>query len=409
MNDKAQDRNRGKALRRWIGWGLVLVAAAALVYAVYRPRPLVVEVAQVAKGIFEQVIEEDGQLRLKSRYTIAAPTPSDLLRPSLKVGDMVRAGDVVATLAPAAPQMIDARTRTVLEQRVGSAEAARRAAAAQVQRAQTALEQASLEASRAEQLAMDRFIAPSARDQATLARQAAQEALTAARAQQGVADFSLSEARAALSRAQPVGGAAPAAGLWMLKSPINGQVLKLYKDSASPVAAGQPLLDIGDTAAMEAVIDVLSGEVQQIQPGAVVQLSTGSSSPPLAGRVARIEPVAFTKVSALGIEEQRVNVVVDLESTPDVARRLGDGFRVDARITVFSQAGVLLVPTAALVRDGDGWRVFVVEQERAVARAVQIRQRNADVAWVSEGLSEGETVLLYPGSTITDRQAVKPR
>jgi HlyD family secretion protein len=175
------------------------------------------------------------------------------------------------------------------------------------------------------------------------------------------------------------------------------------------VAAGQPLLDIGDTAAMEAVIDVLSGEVQQIQPGAVVQLSTGSSSPPLAGRVARIEPVAFTKVSALGIEEQRVNVVVDLESTPDVARRLGDGFRVDARITVFSQAGVLLVPTAALVRDGDGWRVFVVEQERAVARAVQIRQRNADVAWVSEGLSEGNTVLLYPGSIITDGQAVKPR
>lgn len=409
MNDNKQGKTPGKMLRRWIGWGLVLVAAAALVFAVYRPRPLVVEVAQVVKGSFEQIIEEDGQLRLKNRYTIAAPTPADLLRPSLKVGDVVRAGDVVATLEPAAPQMIDARTRTVLEQRVGSAEAARRASAAQVQRAQTALEQATLEARRAEQLAKDQFIAPSARDQATLARQAAQEALTAARAQQGVADFSLSEARAALSRSQPAGGAAPTAGIWQLKSPVNGQVLKLYKDSASPVAAGQPLLDIGDTSAMEAVIDVLSGEVQQIQPGAVVQLSTGSGAPPVAGRVARIEPVAFTKISALGIEEQRVNVVVDLASTADEAWRLGDGFRVDARITVFSQADVLLVPTAALVRDGAQWRVFVIERERATARPVQIQRRNADVAWVSAGLNEGDTVLLYPGSIITDGQAVKPR
>lgn len=409
MNDKNQGKTRGKTLRRWTGWGLVLVAAAALVFAIYRPRPLVVEVAQVAKGSFEQVIEEDGQLRLKNRYTIAAPTPADLLRPSLKVGDEVLAGDVVATLAPAAPQMIDARTRTVLEQRVGSAEAARRAAAAQVQRAQTALEQATLEARRADQLAKDKFIAPSARDQATLARQAAQEALAAARAQQGVADFSLAEARAALSRSQPASGGAPKVGLWTLRSPVNGQVLKLYKDSAAPVAAGQPLLEIGDTSAMEAVIDVLSSEVQQIQPGAVVQLSTGSSAPPLAGRVARIEPVAFTKVSALGIEEQRVNVVVDLPSTPDEARRLGDGFRVDARITVFSQTGVLLVPTAALVRDGDQWRVFVVERDRASARPVQIQERNADFAWVREGLSEGDTVLLYPGSIITDGQAVKAR
>ncbi len=409
MNEQKTSRTPGKKIRRWLGWGLVLMAAVALVLAIYRPRPLVVEVAQVTKGSFEQVIEEDGQLRLKNRYTIAAPTPADLLRPVLKVGDVVRAGDVVATLAPAAPQMIDARTRTVLEQRVGSAEAARRAAVAQVQRARTALEQASLEARRAEQLAKDQFIAPSARDQASLALQAAQESLTAARAQQGMADFSLAEARAALSRSQPASGNAPLAGLWLLKSPVDGQVLKLHKDSASPVAAGQPLLDIGDTSAVEAVIDVLSGEVQQIQPGAVVQLSTGSSAPMVEGRVARIEPMAFTKVSALGIEEQRVNVIVDLVSEPDPAVRLGDGFRVDARITVFSQSGALLVPSAALVRDGEQWRVFVVERDRASARPVQVHQRNAAVAWVREGLSEGDTVLLYPGTTIGDGQAVTVR
>lgn len=413
MNDKnqnmTQDKSRKKSLKRWVGWGLALAASVALVLAIYQPRPLVVEVAQVAKGSFEQAIEEDGQLRLKNRYTIAAPTPADLLRPVLKAGDVVRAGDVVATLAPAAPQMIDARTRSVLEQRVGSAEAASRAAVAQVQGAQTALEQATLEARRAEQLAKDQFIAPAARDQATLARQAAQESLLAARAQQGVADFSLAEARAALSRSQPVNAGASTQGLWLLKSPVDGRVLKLYKDSASPVVAGQPLLDIGDTSVMEAVIDVLSGEVQQILPGALVQLSTGSSAAPVEGRVARIEPVAFTKVSALGIEEQRVNVVVDFASPSDETKRLGDGFRVDARITVFAQSDVLLVPTAALVRDGEQWRVFVVERDRAVARQVQFQQRNADVAWVTEGLKEGDTVLLYPGTTITDGQAVTAR
>jgi len=395
-----------KTPRRWILIGVALLAAAALLYAVYRPRPIMVEVAQVATGQFEQVIEEDGQLRLKSRYVITAPTLAQLQRPTLKVGDVVRAGDVVARLAPAAPQLIDARTRSVLQQRVGSADAARRASAAQVQRAQTALAQATLEAGRADQLAKQGFIAPSARDQADLARRSAQQALTAAQAEQGMADFAAAEARAALAQADPAAGERPA-GLWELKSPVNGRVLKLHLDSAAPVTAGLPLLEIGDTAALEAVIDVLSGEVRQVQPGAAVQLSTGSGAAPMSGTVARVEPVAFTKVSALGIEEQRVNVVVALAAVPADAARLGDGFRVDARITVSSQVDALLLPSAALVRDGESWRVFVVEAGKARARAVQIHDRNADMAWVKEGLKAGETVLLYPGSTVADGQPVK--
>ena len=406
-----QPKSPWKTPRRWIVVGLALVAAAALVYAVYRPRPITVEVATVAVGRFEQVIEEDGQLRLKSRYVITAPTLAQLQRPTLKVGDAVRAGEVVARLAPAAPQMIDARTRSVLQQRVGSADAARRAAAAQVQRAQTALAQATLEAGRSERLAQQGFIAPSARDQADLARRSAQQALAAAQAEQGMADFALAEARAALAQAEPAAVERPA-GLWELKSPVNGQVLKLHLDSAAPVTAGLPLLEIGDTAAMEAVIDVLSGEVRQVQPGAAVQLSAGSGAAPMSGTVSRIEPVAFTKVSALGIEEQRVNVVVELDTStasgPDAAR-LGDGFRVDARITVSSQADALLVPSAALVRDGEQWRVFVVVAGKARARAVQIHDRNADLAWVKDGLQAGETVLLYPGSSIADGQPVRMR
>ncbi|MFP8780822.1 efflux RND transporter periplasmic adaptor subunit [Hydrogenophaga sp. RWCD_12] len=399
--------NSWSPARRW-GVGIAaLGAVAVLVWAAYRPRPLDVETAPVAQGRFEQVIEEDGQLRLQHRYLVTAPTAAQLQRPTLKVGDMVKAGDVVAVLAPAAPGLIDARTREVLQQRVGSAEAATRSAAANVLRLQAALSQATLDAERSAQLAKENFIAPSARDQSRLAREAAAQALKAAQAEQAASEHALGEARAALGRAEPSGNAPH--GLWSLKSPVNGRVIKLHKDSSEPVQAGQALLEIGDTGAMEAVIDVLSGDAPRIVAGAAVQLSSGRNQPPLAGQVARVDPVAFTKTSALGIEEQRVNVTVALKAPPEELQKLGDGFRVDARITVSSKDGALLVPSAALVRQGEGWQVFVVEEGKARARAVTFSDRNADSAWVKDGLNAGETVVLYPGSGMKDGQPVKNR
>lgn len=392
--------------RRWGVGATALAVVAVLVWAAYRPRPMDVETAAVAEGRFEQVIEEDGQLRLRQRYLVTAPTAAQLQRPTLKVGDVVKAGDVVAVLAPAAPGMIDARTREILQQRVGSADAAVAAARANVQRAQAALAQATLEAERSAQLAKDNFIAPSARDQSRLAREAAAQALKAAQAEQTAAGHAASEARAALGRAEPSGAAQ---GLWSLKSPVNGRVLKLHKDSSEPVQAGAPLLEIGDTGAMEAVIDVLSGDAPRIAAGAAVQLSTGRNQPPLAGQVARVDPVAFTKTSALGIEEQRVNVTVTLQAPPETLQKLGDGFRVDARITVSAQDGALLVPSAALVRRGEGWQVFVVEAGKARARTVTFSDRNADSAWVKDGLKAGEAVVLYPGSGMKDGQPVRSR
>jgi HlyD family secretion protein len=399
-------RNNKASQRRWLIGGLAVAALAAVLWAAYRPRPLVVEVAQVTEGRFEQVIEEDGQLRLQHRYRVAAPTAAQLQRPTLKVGDAVQAGDVVAVLAPAAPAMIDARTRSVLQQRVGSAEAATQAAAANVKRLQAALAQATLEAERAAKLAQENFIAASARDQSRLAREAAQQALRAGQAEQAAAEHALGEARAALGRAEPSGAAE---GLWPLRSPVNGRVLKLHKENAEPVQAGEPLLDIGDTAAMEAVIDVLSGDAPRIAPGASVELATGRNQPPLAGQVARVEPQAFTKVSALGIEEQRVNVVVALNAPAADLRQLGDGFRVEARITVSAHDGALLVPSAALVRHGEGWRVFVVDGGKAVARPVTFKDRHAESAWVLEGVKAGEAVVLYPGSGMVDGRAVRVR
>ena len=404
MNDKTTSRHWGRNL----GIALGVLALAGLVWWVYQPRALVVETAAVANGRFEQVIEEDGQLRLKNRYVITAPTQAQLQRPTLKVGDAVKAGDVVAVLQPVSPQMIDARTRDVLSQRMGTANAARQAASAQAQRLQTALAQADLEAERATKLAQDNFISASARDQAQLAQRAARQALTAGRAELAAADFMLAEARAALTRSEPSAGG-QAAGLWSLKSPVDGQVLKLHLDSAAPVTVGQPLLELGDLAAMEAVIDVLSGEVGAIQPGAAVSLSTGGGAAPLAARVERVEPVAFTKVSALGIEEQRVNVIVSLDGGAATTLGLGDGFRVDARIVTLAQDNALLAPSAALVRDGSGWRVFVIDGGKARARAVKVKDRNADQAWIQEGLQAGEVVLLYPGSMIEDGQPVRRR
>lgn len=404
MNDKTTSRRWGRTL----GIAFGVAALAALVWWVYQPRALLVEVAQVSTGRFEQVIEEDGRLRPKSRYVITAPTQAELQRPTLKVGDAVRVGDVVAVLQPVSPQMIDARTRDVLSQRIGTANATRQAASAQAQRLQTALAQADLEAERATKLAQDNFISASARDQAQLAQRAARQALTAGRAELAAADSMLAEARAALTRSEPVPGTR-AAGLWSLKSPVDGQVLKLHLDSAAPVNVGQPLLELGDLGALEGVIDVLSGEVASIRPGAAVQLFSGARAAPLPARVDRIEPVAFTKVSALGIEEQRVNVIVSLDGGAATTLGLGDGFRVDARIVTLAQDDALLAPSAALVRDGSGWRVFVIDGGKARARAVTVRDRNADQAWIQDGLKAGETVLLYPGSMVEDGQAVKQR
>ena len=186
-------------------------------------------------------------------------------------------------------------------------------------------------------------------------------------------------------------------------------MLKLHLESEAPVAVGQPLLEIGDTTALEAVVDVLSGDALRIAVDAPVTLRLGAGVPPLAGRVARVEPVAFTKISALGIEEQRVNVIVDVDAAALRDAPVGDGFRVDARIVVAANDGALLVPSGALVRDGAQWRVFVVDGGRARARQVQVEDRNADVAWIAYGLQEGETVLLYPGTTIGDGQRVTMR
>jgi len=397
-------------LKRWGPWGLAALGVIALMYWALMPRPLVAEVGTVSTGRFEQAIDEDGQLRVKNRYVISAPMSAELVRPTLKVGDPIRAGDVVAKLMPLAPNMIDERNQKVLQQRVGRDDAARMAAAAQLQRLQTTLTQAELEAQRAQKLASDHFITTAALDQALLAQRAAAQALLAGQAQLRAAEFTLAESQAALTQSHP--SSLTPTNTLSLKSPVDGQVVKLHLSSSAPVLAGQALLEIGDVRDMEAVVDVLSSDARQMTTGATVLISAGVGTPPFSGHVTRIEPVAFTKVSALGIEEQRVNVIIDMDRLPDSTQRLGEGFRVDAHITLFEQDNALLVPSAALLREGTGWRVLVVQNGRAHAKNVTVKERNADVAWVQAdekgGVRAGDLVLLYPG-TITDGQRVSTK
>jgi HlyD family secretion protein len=420
MNDPVRPRTQNLGHRKlWLGLAALLVTAMGLMFWAFQPRPLTVDVATVTLGRFEQNLLEDGQLRLVNRYVVSAPTLAELLRPTLRVGDEVRAGDTVARLLPIAPAMIDSRTRSVLAQRVGSALAHHDAARARVAQLQTALSQAELDAEQADQLAQDRFIAAAAQTQARLRAQGARQALQVGQADLRSAEHALAEARAALARAQPGNSHANSRqpeGLWALQSPVNGQVVKLHHSSATTVQAGEPLLEIGDTQTLEAVVDVLSSDVQRIPLEAAVSMSLGGDAPPLVGTVARIEPVSFTRVSALGIEEQRVNVVVQLaplaaatpaeSTTPSV--RLGDGFRVDARITLSVQDPALLLPTGALVRSGSDWQVLRLVDGQARAQNVNVRARNAEWVWI-EGLDEGDSVILYPGGLIRDGQAVRAR
>lgn len=404
----AERRPVRRHIWRWLTGSLAGLLALLAAWWAFAPRPLAVNVAQVTSGLFEQSIEEDGQLRLRSRYVVAAPMAGQLQRPGLQVGDSVQPNQVVAWLAPMASPMIDPRNQRVLHQRVGRDEAAQQAAAARVSQLQAALDQARLEAQRSAVLAQQKFIAAAALDLALTQERAAAQALEAGRADWLAAQFSLAESRAALSQTA-ASTAGSLKGLLPIASPSRGQVLKLHVSSAGPVAAGQALLEIGDVSALEAVIDVLSSDALHITPGAAVTLSLDMRQQPLAGRVRRIEPIAFTRVSALGIEEQRVNVLVDLLTTPAPdASELGDGFRVDARIVLSRIEQALRVPSAALVRDGQGWRVWAVQDGRVTPRQVILKDRNAEYGAIEPGaLQAGDTVVMYPAQ-LREGQRVKP-
>jgi HlyD family secretion protein len=383
----------------WIAIGLALVIIA-LVWA-FRPQPVPVETADVRRGLFAQTIDEDGKTRVRERYVVAAPVAGQLARVRVKAGDAVRAGAPVAVLSPPAPAMIDARAARELNERIAAANAARRQAQARVAKAEAALEQAQVDLARQKRLQGEGFVAAAALDQAELAVRVQTRESEAARFAHEQAAHELELARAALLRAQEGATTRRAGTEWPIGAPVDGRVLRVLQESEAVVGIGTPLLEIGDPTDLEVVVDVLSTERLRIADGARVEIDAGSGLR-LDGRVQRVEPAAFTKVSALGVEEQRVNVIIDIVSPREQWRQLGDQSRIDARIVVLERADAVIAPVGALIRDGDAWAVFVAGDGRAHERRVKLGGRTPTNAWIEEGLEPDERVIVYPSDSVKD-------
>lgn len=388
-------------IRRFTGLLVALgLVALALAWGFW-PRPVMVETEAAQQRALQVTVEEEGRTRVKDRYVLHAPVDGYLRRIELEVGDAVEAGDTIASLEPLRPAVLDSRTRAEAEARVAAARAAIEQAGATLNQAEADARLAAEEFQRREQMLADALISRSEFDQARSRMQSTEAAVAAATAAQAVARHELEGALARL-RHSAAGSEGEALETVTVDAPVAGRVLGLIQESAGVVAAGQPLVEMGDPHRLEVVVEVLSRDAVQIPPGGKVLFERWGGEQDLAGRVRTIEPTGFTKVSALGVEEQRVLVVADIDSPPEAWQRLGDGYRVEARFVVWERESVLTVPANSLFRRDDGWAVFVVEEGRARLRAVD---RGADSGLrteIMDGLTAGDEVILHPPDDIRD-------
>jgi HlyD family secretion protein len=410
--------------RTWFMFALVAVVLAALLAWALAPRPVQVELAPVTRGRFETTIDEDGKTRLADRYVVSAPLAGRLARITLKEGDAVEADAPLAVLTPVLPAMLDERSRRELQARVASAQDNVARAGVRVERARVAVEQVRNDAQRNAQLARQGFIAPARLEADRLALQAAQREVESAAAERDMAVHDLEQARAALGVVrQGASSGAAAQGRFTVRAPAAGRVLRVLQVSEAPVAVGTPLLEIGDTARLEVVAELLTTDALAARPGSRVMIERWGGPTTLVGRVRSVEPAAFTKVSALGVEEQRVRVVIDLTSPQSAWQALGDGYRVGVRIVTLSEDDAVQVPVSAVfplpARDAAGGdagpavaarhAVFVVDGGRARQVAVELGGRNGRMAWIRSGLAPGAQVIVYPPATVREGVKVEAR
>jgi len=391
----------------WIGGGVAVAATVGLIAWAFAPRPVEVEVAAVTRGHFEATIDEDGKTRLRDRYLVSAPLSGVVSRISLREGDAVRAGDPVATLTPVLSPFLDERTLRAQQVRVDIAQASVQRADARIEGARVGLQQARNEASRSEQLATQGFVSPTKLDTDRLAVLAAQKELDAAIQERHVTLHEVEEARAAVAAVTRP----REARAFVLEAPVSGRVLRVAQTSEASVPLGAALVELGDVSRMEVVAELLTIDALQARPGSVVKIERWGGDGALEGRVRLVEPEAFTKVSALGVEEQRVRVLIDLTSPADKWKALGDGYRVGVRIVNQSQDQVLKVPVSAVFprSDNAGMAVFVLDHGHARLAAVDVAARNGADAWIRQGLQAGNTVIVYPPSTVRDGTSIRQR
>ncbi len=375
--------------RRWLPYtaGALLLVLLALGL---RPRPAPVETARAVTGPLRATVSEEGKTRIKQRYIVSSPVTGQLRRVPFKPGAEIAAGDVVAVIEPMAASPLDPRSRAL-------AEARRDAAAATLEKSQAARALSTNEVKRAQVIFDSGTLSPSDLDAVKLRETAADREVIAA-------EGALRAATAELAVNRPP--ETPA--LIEVRAPVAGRVLHVFQESERPVAAGTPMLDVGDPADLEVVIELLSRDGAALTPGTRVELEQWGGPTPLQARVRLVEPAAFTKISALGVEEQRVNVVADITTPLAERATLGDNFRVEARVIVWENLSVLKVPVSALFRRGSAWSAFVVRQGRATLVPVEAGRSSGTETQVLGGLQEGDEVILYPGDRVQDGDRVQP-
>jgi HlyD family secretion protein len=383
---------------------LALLLVALLVYA-FLPKPLDVESAVVTRGALVVTVDGDGRTRIKDRFVVSAPVAGQIDRISLRAGDRLKLGAPITVVTPIDSPLLDARSRLQATAQLRLARAAEEQASARVRTAEAADEHAKVDLSRVQALGKSGSVGRAAVEDAELAARTHAAELDSARFGVGVARSQVEIAAAAVSR---VTGKPGDTSSIAVKSPVDGVVLRVLTESAGVVAAGAPLMEIGDPSGLEIVLDVLSADAVAIKAGAETWIERWGGDKRLGARVRLVEPSGFSKVSALGVEEQRVNVVADFVCDPAERAALGDGYRVHARVVVWQKADAVRVPLSAIFRDGDRWAVFVIGRDRAEKRVIEIGHRGDREAEALSGIAEGDQLVVHPGDRLTDGARVKP-
>ena len=398
----------------------IVVAGLALGVLVWFawPAPLVVDIGIVSKGPIEVTIDDDGKTEVRHVYTVSAPIAGKVLRisqpagdegVSRHVGDQVTANEtVVAVMQPTVPGFIDFRTREEAEAAVAAADGAVKYAESEVHRLEAAVTFYRAEFVRTQALARTQTVSVQALDKAKFDAESNEASLASAKAQVQV--WQSVRASLAARLIDPSGAVSPSnpGCCIQLRAPVAGRVLRINQESEAPVQAGTPLIEIGDPLDLDIVADLLSTDAVQIKIGARVRID-GWGGPSIGGRVTKVDPAGFLKVSALGIEEQRVRTTIDFTDPPEVWSRLGHDYRVIVHITAWSASDTLTVPVAALFRQGENWAVYAVEDGRAQVRQITIGHRNNRSAEVLSGLSAGDRVILHPSDRIQQGISVAQR
>jgi len=400
---RGRERRRGLArLARRILVGAILVGATAAVLLALRPRPVPVDVARTQRGPLVVAVEESGKTRVKDRYIVSAPAAGSLSRVMLEPGDAVVEGDTLAEIAPALAPLLDQRTRAESQARLGAAASALDQARAHTARAALAAALADKELARAQRLGS--ALARQAADSAEFEARMRAEELASARFAEKVAGEQVRLARVTLGE-----GSNPARDRHVdVRAPASGRVLRVFQKSAGVVAAGVPLLEVGNPSVLEIEVDLLTTAAVQVKPGTPVVIEGWGGDAPLAGRVRRVEPSGFTKPSALGVDEQRVNVLIALTDPPARWPTLGDGYRVETRLVLWEARDVVKAPQGAIFRHDGGWAVFRVDGDRATLVPVQLGHRGDTEVELLSGLPADVPVAVHPGDRVKPGARVAP-